>query len=292
MRLQQDVAHGTWDYPFQVHNTELTNGLSLYPHVHSELEITCITKGQGIFCINGQDYPVNKGTLLVIPSEAIHLAYPTMNEPASFFSIVFSPACFCLDGNNRIYTKYIAPILERRRLFPEYLCGSNKGLTDNQYSDIWRAAREVESAALVPDGELLTQGALLRLWYLLFQLSTEQSVTAAADLRSLRLKDSIDYMHANFSSHISISDLASIAHMSEGHFSRTFKDYMKMSPLNYLIKIRIRESAKLLKDSSLPIGEIALSCGFNDFSYFGRHFKREMKCSPRKYRNDKESILT
>ena len=57
-----------------------------------------------------------------------------------------------------------------------------------------------------------------------------------------------------------------------------------MSPLDYLIKIRIQESAKLLQKSDLPIGEVALNCGFNDFSYFGKHFKREMNCSPREYR--------
>ena len=56
MELKQDVTHGTWDYPFQVHHTETSDGLYLYPHVHNEFEITCITKGQGIFYINNRKY--------------------------------------------------------------------------------------------------------------------------------------------------------------------------------------------------------------------------------------------
>ena len=58
MELKQDVTHGTWDYPFQVHHTETSDGLYLYPHVHNEFEITCITKGQGIFYINNRKYSI------------------------------------------------------------------------------------------------------------------------------------------------------------------------------------------------------------------------------------------
>ena len=60
MELKQDVTHGTWDYPFQVHHTETSDGLYLYPHVHNEFEITCITKGQGIFYINNRKYSIKE----------------------------------------------------------------------------------------------------------------------------------------------------------------------------------------------------------------------------------------
>lgn len=285
MELKQDVTHGTWDYPFQVHHTELSDGLSLYPHVHEELEVTCITKGQGVFCINGHDYSVKEGSLLFIPSGSIHLATPTLHVPASFFSIVFSPYCFCLSDNHRIYTKYIAPIIDRRLFFPEYLDGS-----ENWHTDAWNIAKEVEEASFLPEGELLSQSALLKLWSIMFQHSFTQTVKTYTDIQGMRLKDCIDYMHTHFSKHITINDLSSIAHMSDGHFSRTFKEYMKMSPIDYLIQIRIHESTKLLQKSDLPIGEIALSCGFNDFSYFSKHFRQQMKCSPREYRKKHTSV--
>lgn len=279
MELREDVAHGTWDYPFQVHFTALDDGLSLYPHMHDELEITCITKGEGIFCINGHDYDVHPGSILIIPSGGIHLATQTRIEPAGFFSIVFSPTVFSPSSEGRIHTKYIAPILDGRLVFLEYLDG-----TLSWHKDVWTVAKEIEAASLITDQELLCQSALLKLWFLLWEHSIPKEADDGSDLRWVRLKESIDYMHKHFEQHIRISELASIAHMSEGHFSRTFKEYMKLSPIDYLIQIRIHESAKLLKKSDLPIGEIALRCGFNDFSYFGKHFKKEMKCSPRAYR--------
>ena len=66
MELKQDVTHGTWDYPFQVHHTETSDGLYLYPHVHNEFEITCITKGQGIFYINNRKYSIKEGDILFV----------------------------------------------------------------------------------------------------------------------------------------------------------------------------------------------------------------------------------
>lgn len=277
MKLKQDVTHGTWDYPFQVHHTQLTNGLDLYPHVHDELEITCITQGGGIFSINNHSYHVKKGDLLIIPPDSIHLARPAEYTPASFDSIVFSPYCFCISENNRIYSKYIAPILNRHLFFPEHLDRS-----EAWHEEVWELAMEIRQNSLLTDGELLCQSSLFKLWYLLFQHCLTGN--SNFDMRSLRLKDSIDYMHAHFSEYITITDLASIANMSEGHFSRTFKEYMKVSPLDYLIQIRINESAKLLQKSDLLIGEIALSCGFNDLSYFGKCFKKEKNCTPREYR--------
>lgn len=280
MKLQKDVTHGTWDYPFQVHHTNLSNGLSLYPHIHDELEITCITSGEGLFCIDGQDYHVKTGDIVFVSSSAIHLATPTNPMEASFFSIVFSPSCFCLAENNRIYTKYVAPILAQEFSFPEYLDGS-----EDWHSTVWDYAKEIEMASFLENGEMLCQSALLKLWNVLFTHGCPKHSKPIKETRSARLKDSIDFMHENFSRQIKISELSSISNMSEGHFSRVFKECMKTSPMEYLIGIRLKESARLLEKSDLSIGEIALSCGFNDFSYFGKHFRKVMNCSPREYRN-------
>lgn len=277
MELKQDVTHGTWDYPFQVHHTALSDGLSLYPHVHNELEITCITKGQGIFYINTQAYNVKEGDILFVPSDRIHLAKATTKSPSSFFSIVFSPDCFCNSAQSHIYTKYIDPILDGRIVLVNHLNGS-----ESWHKEAWNLAKDIEDEASGTDTELLCQSSLLKLWHLFFAHSIPGQLSP--NIRSISLKASIDYIHTHFSEHITVQDLAKIAHMSEGHFSRTFKEYMKISPLNYLIQIRIDESIKLLQKSDLSIGEIAFRCGFNDFSYFCKVFRKKMNCNPHEIR--------
>ena len=173
---------------------------------------------------------------------------------------------------NHTYTKYIAPVLDGHIDFLNYINSSI-----SWHKDAWELAKEIENFGSEADMELLCQSNLMRLWHLFFTHSTEGKSNSNI---SISLKASIDYMHTHFSEHITVQDLANISHMSEGHFSRTFKNYMKVSPLNYLIQIRIDESIRLLKKSDLSIGDIALKCGFNDFSYFCKVFRKKMGCHP------------
>lgn len=278
MELKQDVTHGTWDYPFEVHHTKLSDGLTLYPHLHNEFEITCVIEGEGTFWIDGQEYPVKQGDLLFIPSGSIHLAMKTKSVPAAFFSIVFSPDFFCMSMANRIAEKYIKPVLNRSLLFKTHLDG-----TEQWHKEALQATHQIASFYAKKDCELLCQSALLQLWHLFYH-HKETIDEKKTFLPSLRLKESIDYMHTHFSEQITIHELAAISNMSDSHYSRTFREYMKISPIEYLIQLRVQESAKKLKESDLPIGEVALACGFHDFSYFGKHFRKRMNCSPREYR--------
>ena len=53
---------------------------------------------------------------------------------------------------------------------------------------------------------------------------------------------------------------------------------------NYILDYRINYASYLLKESSGPIGDIAMECGFNNFSYFIRTFRKHFGVSPRQYR--------
>ena len=86
MKLYQDVPHGTLDYPFQVHESYCEHGLSLYPHVHPEIEITVITKGKGAFYIDGKEYSVKQGDCIFVSPNKIHLSgSDNQNREASFW---------------------------------------------------------------------------------------------------------------------------------------------------------------------------------------------------------------
>ena len=51
-----------------------------------------------------------------------------------------------------------------------------------------------------------------------------------------------------------------------------------------LVEARIKTAAELLRVSSLPILQVALSSGFPEISHFNRLFRRRMGCSPGQYR--------
>lgn len=279
MKLYQDVPHGTANYPFQVHETYCENGLSLYPHVHPEIEITIITKGSGIFYIEGKEYLVKQGDCIFISPNQIHLASSDKeNNEASFYSLVFLPQFLTSDRNHLIYTKYINPILQgNKRVSPIIDCSKS------WHADILRLANKIQSLYFSDDNELLCQSAILELWYHIYA-NSETLLSPPVNKAAFLLKDTLDYLENNYFEHITVSDLASRVNLSQSYFSKLFNQYMHTSPIDMLIKIRLYHSAQMLLNESLSVSEIALRCGFNDFSYFCKCFRIRYGCSPCKYK--------
>lgn len=93
-----------------------------------------------------------------------------------------------------------------------------------------------------------------------------------------------DYIHAHLDQSIKLADLASVAGMSQFHFSRMFKQSMGISPHQYLLQQRVEQAKQLLKRSKLTIAEIALQCGFNSQSHLSKHFRDAIGMTPSDYR--------
>lgn len=95
----------------------------------------------------------------------------------------------------------------------------------------------------------------------------------------------MEYMHQNFGKKLTVANLAKIAKMSESNFIRVFKQETKLTPIEYLIKLRIDKGKKLLRGGTKAITEIALQCGFNSTSHFSSCFTKQLGSSPAEYRN-------
>lgn len=103
------------------------------------------------------------------------------------------------------------------------------------------------------------------------------------NIKRIEVKKAVNYMNQSFSDKITISNLASVCNMSESSFSRIFKEELLVSPMEYLINIRINKAKKLLRSKSKNITEIALECGFSSLSHFSSSFIKHEKISPREY---------
>lgn len=88
--------------------------------------------------------------------------------------------------------------------------------------------------------------------------------------RLLRAKDQMD---ATSNEDWSIGRLANVSHVSEAHFARSFKEAFGIPPHRYLLTRRIERAMALLRDTDLPITEIAFQTGWRSLGTFGRIFR-------------------
>jgi transcriptional regulator GlxA family with amidase domain len=86
---------------------------------------------------------------------------------------------------------------------------------------------------------------------------------------------------------LSMSDLARRLKISPDRLERAFRLELQLTPGSYYRSLRLRRAADLLTHSSLPIGEVALSCGFSNASSFARAFKEQFGHPPNEVRRRK-----
>lgn len=81
-----------------------------------------------------------------------------------------------------------------------------------------------------------------------------------------------------------VAEMCRQSGMSRAAFFRYFSNCYGVSPVKYLLNLRVNKSMQLLRDTNLNCAEIAAECGFTDASYFAMHFKRINGITPSSYR--------
>lgn len=92
------------------------------------------------------------------------------------------------------------------------------------------------------------------------------------------------YIKEHLSEDMSRESLASLVYLNADYLSHLFKRETGYSLTNYIIEERIKKSKQLLADKNLNVRDIAISCGFQNISYFSRQFKKSTGMTPREFR--------
>ncbi len=100
---------------------------------------------------------------------------------------------------------------------------------------------------------------------------------------SFQVGRAIRLMEEKVSQELSLKSIAESVHMSESSFRHRFLAVTGMSPIHYLIRLRLKK-ALLLLTSPTSISSIALLSGFADQNYFSRQFKKQFGITPHEFR--------
>lgn len=98
---------------------------------------------------------------------------------------------------------------------------------------------------------------------------------------SNRMAHVVDYIKKNIRENLQLEELASQACMSKAHFLRIFKNELGLTPMDYVVKERLKLAKYYLLTGDFQIQEVCLMVGFNDLTNFIRAFKREFQVTPK-----------
>lgn len=92
------------------------------------------------------------------------------------------------------------------------------------------------------------------------------------------------YITENFSSPITIKDLAELVYVSESYLIRRFRQKTGQTPIQYINSLRIEAAKRLLATKEMTIEDISQSVGYGSAKYFTRLFKKYLGVSPSDFR--------
>jgi AraC-like DNA-binding protein len=137
--------------------------------------------------------------------------------------------------------------------------------------------------------------SVLELFSILHDLSTSRNMRTLSDAgsdneqfnyNSRRIEKVFEYMNANYSRPITLTEVSKVANMPEASFSRFIKKRIGSTFIDSLNEIRLGHATRMLIDTTHNVAEVAYKCGFNNISNFNRTFKKRKGCTPKEFRGN------
>ncbi|WP_219835738.1 AraC family transcriptional regulator [Paenibacillus sp. R14(2021)] len=283
--LRENRRHGSPDFPVGIYRMVQAAGEPILDnHWHEEAEFLAVESGEAIFQIGLSTYHVQAGEVLYIPGGELHGGYAVNDSACTYAALVFNLDWLTGPGDGATL-RYFEP-MQRGQLSLQPHADAGGNLAQALFRHL-SPLIELEHAQ-DPAKPLRLKAGLFQLFaeYVSHDSFVRREPRSPIDTHTQeRLKSVLTYIDLHYSRKLTIKELAAEAGMSEGHFTRVFKSFMRKTPVEYINLLRIRIAAALLSDQKTTVGEAALESGFDNFSYFCKLFRTVYQCTPSEYRN-------
>ena len=278
MQGEELREHGTRLFPVACY-------LDLLPHDdipwhwHNELEMGIVEKGSAALSIGSTRYELYAGEAFFINSNILHTVVPLDESVCEIHSVVCHPRAVSGSTDNIIWQKYLKPLMENQaspgfHFVPD--TAWHRQIMDS-LAVLWQSAEAEEYGfELHIRNELSTIISLLSE----HQPVVNRKTFGKAQRDSARIKEMLTYIQANYSSELTVEDIASACAVSTSECIRCFRGTINTTPIAYLKSYRLQQAALKLQLGTDKISAIAESCGFQEMSYFAKSFKEIYGCTP------------
>ena len=270
-------------YPFFIqygsHETDL------FMHTHADFsELVIVMNGTAIHKVDNEAYFVKKGDVFVINNNTCH-GYENAHDFRICNIMYRSEKLLSTDLDIRKSAGFhalfvIEPYLSMERSFQSRL---KLFLADYEQVSMIISTMLQEYDNKTEGWKTMLDSHFMMLVVLLSRVYN--SMPFDVNLGVINIAKSVSYMENNFTSSITIEELALQSSLSVRHFARIFRETYQTTPGNYILLLRMNHACNLLKQTTLSISEVAFQSGFNDSNYFSRQFHKNYHMSPKQFRN-------
>lgn len=272
-------------FPFYIQYGGHEEDTELHQHVDFS-ELVIVLNGNATHVVNTEEYFIKKGNAFVINGSTPH-AY---KDPHDFkiCNIMFRPEMLASIGpdlkkSNGFQALFVLePYYRNIQSYPGKLALPIPSL---EYVESLIAVMIEEYHGQLQGYQTMLLSRFTELVvYLSRHYDTQEKGMEGNHL--MHLANAISYMEDHYLEPLTLEEIAGKSNISVRHLNRIFRSYYQMTPIAYMLTLRLERACSLLKHSSLTITQISYECGFNDSNYFARQFRKAYGVSPKVYRQN------
>ncbi|MBQ8756232.1 MAG: helix-turn-helix domain-containing protein [Lentisphaeria bacterium] len=263
------------DVLFNIHRHFVVENVIEHDHDNC-IEITIVSEGTALHHSDGKTIHLQKGDCLVTLIDGRH----SIEEPKNLELFTIS----CTTELDKMIGFNLNFLHGMRDLF------TGRGetiifhLNSAEFTDIWRVVNQMNKLqSNSKSGELRSSFAIL-----LCLLAQAYSRILMTGKNQYRLEKTLDYINNHYNEEIELAKLAKLSALSESQLIRTFKKNYGITPIGYQLELRLTESQRLLRETTMSVSEISYRLGFSDSNYFSHFFRRKLGSSPAQYRRENQ----
>jgi AraC-like DNA-binding protein len=239
-------------------------------HSHDSYEIFLPVAGSFEFEVSNYLYTVGRGSVLILPPAVTHRLVVKDSEPLEYLYVQFTPRVIpdeteMLAAVEALFNSHGEGELSMRRLSGEsfsYVYAAVKRLCTSGTRDVHEQFFRILYPVLC---EILTYGTPVNGKY--------DGFTKESSRQSTLTDQIIEYISQNYADIQDLSFVIEVFHYSTVHVNSLFKNRLGVSLWRYILHIRLDRACDMLVNG-IHASEVALSCGFKDYSTFYRMFKK------------------
>lgn len=224
-----------------------------------------IRNGSGTITIRNKTYPLSRGSFYFItPNESVKYD-SDKDSPLQYYWVAVYPG----------FAEEIARILGFTEESPV-----RPTTKPDKIVKVFEKLMTFKTAT--PESYFATLSAITKILSLEFSNVEYVENSSAHEVFAESVKQQIDLNYTNPNFHIEA--VAQMLYVSHAHMSRIFKEVMGMSPVRYLIEVRLNYAAKLLNDPETKVKDLCEACGFGDEAHFMKSFKKKFGMTVNEYK--------
>lgn len=256
--------------PFIFHTDTTTSYTHDPGNWHGNLELLCCISGAGEVKLNSSSYPISSGDIVVINPDVLHAS---CSEEQVVYHCLIIDDSFCQSNGLEVGQ------LQFEQLFRDEAMARSFERLAVFYSKL-NEDRKLETILQIRHEVL---GILCDLYSHHRSLQMPKENFRAAQ----RVKSVVNYIRQNVAAAFTLEELAERVGVSKFHLSREFRETTGVTVFTFINLCRCVEAKRMIEEGT-SVSDAAISCGFENLSYFTRTFKKQFGDVPSSFLKPKD----